>query len=533
MKIFWTWQSDTPGPTGRFLIKGALKDAIELLKSDTEITEPTQQDNRDEMHLDHDRQNVLGSPDLAALIMEKIAESTVVVADVTPVGFAIAKPGDDQAEKPPKPKSMINSNVAIEVGFALGKHGDECLVMVVNAHYAGGKKEFKHESLPFDLRHKAGAVIYDLPPDADSEAIKGQRKQLAKEFKDILKAYLSNPPRRKNVREPRLALSVLDHEEASVSQLILPLRRIRRFTEEELRDLVALVSERYPMHDFRMKDDIGLNKRNEIQSHIDRLNKFHRLFDSHYPQAPADVTPERIKHYQEVEYPAYLKDIEKYFMVANDRLAIDCFAHKVTLALDNQGNAPADGVLLSFEVTGDVSISLYENENKDIYINNGLFPLPSPPSPPKPEARNVGVPLGFSSLARSFESPFVLPGRMGRDQRDPLAFYWRQSLTDGDGKSAELECEDFRAGKKDRTYLWLIPEIKIGDLTSGQEIGRFIARAEARNADVVEIDVPIVVSIAESHDILAEIVARGGDEATIEILRTVFGYADSKQKRPE
>jgi hypothetical protein len=34
MKIFWSWQSDTPGNIGRYLVRDALNDAIEKLKQD-------------------------------------------------------------------------------------------------------------------------------------------------------------------------------------------------------------------------------------------------------------------------------------------------------------------------------------------------------------------------------------------------------------------------------------------------------------------------------------------------------------------
>jgi hypothetical protein len=37
MKIFWSWQSDTPGEIGRFLVRDALNDAIEKLKDDKEV----------------------------------------------------------------------------------------------------------------------------------------------------------------------------------------------------------------------------------------------------------------------------------------------------------------------------------------------------------------------------------------------------------------------------------------------------------------------------------------------------------------
>ena len=64
MKIFWSWQSDTPGKIGRFLVRDALQEAIEQLKQAPDIEEPTAQANRDALHLDHDMKGVTGSPDL-------------------------------------------------------------------------------------------------------------------------------------------------------------------------------------------------------------------------------------------------------------------------------------------------------------------------------------------------------------------------------------------------------------------------------------------------------------------------------------
>jgi hypothetical protein len=99
MKVFWSWQSDTPGKTGRHLIRDALMDAIDHLKRSPDIDEPAR-----ELHLDQDIQDVSGSPDLVLTILRKIDASVVVVADVTLVGETRAN------------KKLINSNVAIELG---------------------------------------------------------------------------------------------------------------------------------------------------------------------------------------------------------------------------------------------------------------------------------------------------------------------------------------------------------------------------------------------------------------------------------
>ena len=38
--MFWSWQSDTPGKTGPFLVRDVLKDAIDKLKQTSLIEEP-------------------------------------------------------------------------------------------------------------------------------------------------------------------------------------------------------------------------------------------------------------------------------------------------------------------------------------------------------------------------------------------------------------------------------------------------------------------------------------------------------------
>jgi hypothetical protein len=172
MKIFWSWQSDTPGKTGRFLVRNALRDAIEELKQAPDIEEPA----REALHLDHDIQDVTGCPDLARTIFGKIEVSEVVIADVTLVGQVLS---NTSAEK-----KLINSNVAIELGYALRACTDLRVLLVFNEHYG------THEELPFDLRHKGGAIVFNLPPDAEKEEIFAQKKNLRDRFVNALRPLL-------------------------------------------------------------------------------------------------------------------------------------------------------------------------------------------------------------------------------------------------------------------------------------------------------------------------------------------------------
>ena len=181
MKIFWSWQSDTPGKTGRFLVRDALE-AISQLKQAPEIEEPTSRETREALHLDHDIQGATGSPDLARTILDKIDISEVVIADVTLVGKT-PDAADGNGNTLPG-KKLINSNVAIELGYALHRLKDTNVLMVFNEHYGS------HEDLPFDLRHKGGAITFDLSPAANKKEIEQQQRTLKERFVTALKPFI-------------------------------------------------------------------------------------------------------------------------------------------------------------------------------------------------------------------------------------------------------------------------------------------------------------------------------------------------------
>lgn len=165
MKIFWSWQSDTPGKTGRHFIRDALDLAVEQLRSELTIDDC---DRPEELHVDQDRQGVPGSPDLVPTILKKIDEATVFVADVTAVA------------RREKGGSILNSNVALELGYAFKSLGDSNVLLVLNTHYG------QVEELPFDLRHKAGSIRYALN-ESPTQEDKGQaHRDLARQFKDAI-----------------------------------------------------------------------------------------------------------------------------------------------------------------------------------------------------------------------------------------------------------------------------------------------------------------------------------------------------------
>jgi hypothetical protein len=182
MKIFWSWQSDVPGNIGRHFVRDALAAAIEVLKQPETVEEPSEAERRNMLHLDYDRKGIPGSPDLAPTILKKIEQSAVFIADVTLVGRPLASaPGGKGAQV----KRFINSNVAIEYGFALHALTDAAILMVQNAHYGDRNK------LPFDLQHKAGPIQYRLAPGASNEEIAAEKARLRGELVKALRPYVT------------------------------------------------------------------------------------------------------------------------------------------------------------------------------------------------------------------------------------------------------------------------------------------------------------------------------------------------------
>jgi len=179
MKIFWSWQSDTPGKVARHFIRDALNAAIDQLKQAPEIDEPTERETRAAMHLDQDRKGISGSPDLARVILEKIEQAAVFVADVTPVGVVTSQRNGDPSKK------VMNPNVAIELGYALHVLSDRALLMVMNEHYGN------RDDLPFDLKSKAGPIMFSLPPDADRQTVEAASRQLTTRLVEALEPFIA------------------------------------------------------------------------------------------------------------------------------------------------------------------------------------------------------------------------------------------------------------------------------------------------------------------------------------------------------
>jgi hypothetical protein len=232
MKVFWSWQSDTHEKTCRYFVRDALDAAINQLKTPQDVEEPSEAARREQLHSDAGREGVPGSPDLARAIMQKIDTASVVIADVTPVGKGLPRKNADGIEIPAK--ALMNPNVAIELGYALGKHStDETnnLLMILNTYYGD------RQCLPFDLAHKAGPIEYKLAPNAPKEEVDNARNKLRGDFVIALRPFLEK--RNPNTKEVSFQETPYTINEAcfwqpseTIVSVVNPLSRITGQKEE-------------------------------------------------------------------------------------------------------------------------------------------------------------------------------------------------------------------------------------------------------------------------------------------------------------
>ena len=175
MRVFYSWQSDSPNATNRTFILKALEDAAKAIRNDATIeVEPV---------IDRDTSGVPGAPDITDTILRKIDQSQVFVCDVS-----IVNPGNNSRPTP-------NPNVLIELGYAIKSLGWDRIIIVINVVFGGP------ESLPFDLRTKR-CLPYRMANEIPERA--PERKILQASLEQGLRLIFAIPERETKSESNRL-----------------------------------------------------------------------------------------------------------------------------------------------------------------------------------------------------------------------------------------------------------------------------------------------------------------------------------------
>jgi hypothetical protein len=167
-KIFYAWQSDRSQKNHRYLIRDVASEAVKRIGRDADI--------EDSPRLDHDTQDVSGTPEIAGTIYKKIEDSSIFLADLTFVG---------SVDLTDAKKLVPNPNVTLELGYAARSIGWERIICVMNTAFGPA------EALMFDLQHRRWPICYKLEGE-DSEAIRITKKVLGEQIEIALRSAMNS-----------------------------------------------------------------------------------------------------------------------------------------------------------------------------------------------------------------------------------------------------------------------------------------------------------------------------------------------------
>lgn len=132
--IFYCWQSDIPGQ--REIIREELLAQAYRLEAE----------NNCHVEVDEDTRGVAGMIPIADAVLEKIRNADIFVCDISPVA-TIYRKNEEGYDIPGIEKKMPNSNVMLELGYALRSMHSSRIIALVNTQ---GDKWHDGE-MPFDI----------------------------------------------------------------------------------------------------------------------------------------------------------------------------------------------------------------------------------------------------------------------------------------------------------------------------------------------------------------------------------------------
>lgn len=136
--IFFSWQADIK--ESRNLINKALEKAAKELNAQHEDWH---------VNITSDTRGEDGSPDIEDVVLQKIREAHIFVADITPIA---------QLEKEGNRKLLPNPNVLIELGYAIRRMDiDKQVILLANEE--NNAINYNAKDMPFDINHHKISLI--------------------------------------------------------------------------------------------------------------------------------------------------------------------------------------------------------------------------------------------------------------------------------------------------------------------------------------------------------------------------------------
>ncbi|MEK6289976.1 MAG: hypothetical protein V4793_01075 [Paraburkholderia tropica] len=356
--VFWSWQSDLPAATTKDFIKDALAEALK------QLTEELQLEAADRLELDHDTKGEAGLVEIVATIFRKIEDCQIFVADVTPVTEITT---DTATKKIPNP------NVMIELGYAIREVGPQRIITVANLAFGG-----KPEELPFDLRHRRGAITYHLETKK-TPGIEKIRNGLVGQLVAALRTNLAAPREDQLIRNPMPSLAIEVTEDTSK---------------------VFFVKQGVQLTDMPSLADVMTKTPLRTKAQQEEPESPFEMLRWGASNAFGEPRIKRFKEWTEEELEGYNKSVkryydnyEKYLDKVKERRLLRQRAVHIQLAIGNLGTRPATDVLA--EITFPDGILVYEDDDLP---KDPELPFPPPLAPYGFASRTAILPQHIDSL---------------------------------------------------------------------------------------------------------------------------------------
>jgi hypothetical protein len=170
--IFYSWQSEVSKETNQHAIKAELRTACSEVEAAFGI----------KIILDEATRDAAGSPNIPIMVFEKISMCDIFICDITTVNQAA----------PAEFRRAANSNVLVELGYAVAEVGWERILMLFNKQFGDVK------DAPFDIdRHRISA--YKITDEKDNGGKKQLKELLVVAIQTILKQSPQKPFEKKKI----------------------------------------------------------------------------------------------------------------------------------------------------------------------------------------------------------------------------------------------------------------------------------------------------------------------------------------------
>jgi hypothetical protein len=212
----------------------------------------------------------------------------------------------------------------------------------------------------------------------------------------------------------------------------------------QIDELINIVKKRYPMKtDFPKKE-----KYTQLPLDLKNIKSFDSLKD----QSPKYKPPSayEITNYQENKYPDWLALVEKHLRNLSSRLEDPFRFFSFFLSLSNNGNYPAENIVIEFKIFGGLNFWPFERGIKDQESNK----IPSQPIPPKGKwVTSNSIYEASMKASMKFAKPWQYPqNNILKDSflnqipdfpkpRDKNSFYWKSEKSKN---TLTAGCEEFR-----------------------------------------------------------------------------------------